>query len=66
MIARADAADPKRVSALPFDDGSRAVRQADVGVYRANAGRLNSALTGVPVDPACAACAAAPIPGGRR
>jgi len=67
MIARADAADPKRVSALPFDDGSRAVRQANVTVYRANAARVNSALAGLPVDPGCFTCAAAPLaPGGRR
>ncbi len=67
MIAKLDAADAKRLSALPFDDGSRAARQANVSVYRANAGRLNSVLTGVPMDPACGLCAARPsIPDGRR
>jgi hypothetical protein len=67
MTAKLDSADARRVSALPFDDGSRAARQANVTVYRANAARVDSALAGVPVDPGCVTCATAPLaPGGRR
>ncbi len=67
MIAKRDAADPRRLSALPFDDGSRAVRQANVTFYRANAARLDSALAGVRMDPQCGLCAGSPsIPAGKR
>ncbi len=67
MIAKRDAADAKRLSALPFDDGSRAVRQANATFYRANAARLDSALAGVPMDPICGLCAPGPsVPAGRR
>ena len=56
MVAKQDAANGSRLSALPFDDGSRATRQANVAVYRANKARIDAALVGVRADPICSLC----------
>lgn len=56
MVARLDAATPSRLSALPFDDGSRATRQANVAVYRTNKARIDAALAHVNADPTCGLC----------
>ncbi len=60
MVARLDAADPSRLSALPFDDGSRKRREANVAVYRANKARIDAALKGVNADPICGLCVPTP------
>ncbi len=57
MVAKLDAADGSRLAALPFDDGSRKRREANVTVYRANKARIDAALKGVNADPQCALCA---------
>ena len=60
MVAKLDAADGSRLSALPFDDGSRKRREANVVVYRANKARIDAALGGVRADASCALCVTAP------
>lgn len=62
MVAKLDAADASRLSALPFDDGSRATRQANVAVYRLNKARIDAALLGVRADPICGLCVPAAAP----
>ncbi len=57
MVAKLDAADASRLAALPFDDGSRKRREANVAVYRANKARIDAALKGVNADPICGLCA---------
>ncbi len=56
MAAKLDAADGSRLSALPFDDGSRKRREANVAVYRANQARIDAALKGVNAEPICGLC----------
>ncbi len=56
MVAKLDAADGSRLSALPFDDGSRKRRAANVAVYRANKVRIDAALKGLNADPECGLC----------
>ncbi len=56
MVAKLDAADPSRLNALPFDDGSRKRREANAAVYRANKARIDAALKGVNADPICGLC----------
>ncbi len=56
MVARLDAADNARLAALPFDDGSRKRRAANVAVYRANKARIDAALKGVNAEPICGLC----------
>ncbi len=63
MVAKLDAADGSRLSALPFDDGSRKRREANVAVYRANKARIDAALRGVNADPICGLCAPKPPSG---
>ncbi|HEX9107623.1 MAG TPA: hypothetical protein VF832_10355 [Longimicrobiales bacterium] len=60
MAAKLDAADGSRLSALPFDDGSRKRREANVAVYRANKARIDAALQGLQADPICGLCVAKP------
>ncbi len=57
MVAKLDAADASRLKALPFDDGSRKRREANVLVYRANKARIDAALRGLNADPECGLCA---------
>lgn len=56
MAAQLDAADQSRLNAMPFDDGSRKRREANVAVYRANKARIDAALKGVNADPVCGLC----------
>lgn len=60
MVAKLDAADASRLSALPFDDGSRKRREANVAIYRTNKARIDAALKGVNADPICGLCAPTP------
>ncbi len=60
MAAKLDAADGSRLSALPFDDGSRKRREANVAIYRANQARIDAALKGVNADPICGLCTPTP------
>ncbi len=60
MAARLDAADGSRLAALPFDDGSRKRREANVTVYRANKARIDAALKGVNAEPICGLCVPTP------
>jgi len=62
MVAKLDAADASRLRALPFDDGSRKRREANVVVYRANKARIDAALSRVNIDPSCGSCV--PTPAG--
>ncbi len=60
MVAKLDAADGSRLSALPFDDGSRKRREANVTIYRANKARIDTALKGINADPICGLCVPTP------
>jgi len=66
IAASLDAADPARLTALPFDDGSRAARQANVALVKANAARLGRVLARVRADGCGLACAAPPARPGQR
>ncbi len=63
MAAKLDAADGSRLSALPFDDGSRKRREANATVYRANKARIDAALKGVNADPICGLCTPGKVTG---